>query len=193
MRKYRFFGGFIEAQEKWLNTMSNKGYRLIDSNKSSYDFIECEPSEYRYYIEFVAQKNADEVEEYISLLEDYGYKVIFKNINLNYSIGKVKWRPWANKGARIATQKNTYNKELLIVEKPKDGKEIKLHTTLADLENYYKQIRNPWLMYSLIVLAISIYMKSLILGLIVLIFIVPVIFYQYRIVNISKQKNIREW
>ena len=45
-----------------------------------------------------------------------------KNINLNYSVGKVRWRPWAEIGGRIATNTTTFNRELLIVEKENDGK-----------------------------------------------------------------------
>ena len=26
---YRFFGGLLNTQEKWLNKMSEKGYRLV--------------------------------------------------------------------------------------------------------------------------------------------------------------------
>ena len=46
------------------------------------------------------------------------YKVFYKNINLNYSIGKVRWRPFAGKYGRIATSPGNFNKELLIVEMP---------------------------------------------------------------------------
>lgn len=29
MKKYRFFGGLLKTQEKWLNKMSAKGFRLV--------------------------------------------------------------------------------------------------------------------------------------------------------------------
>ena len=51
-------------------------------------------------------------------LEEKGYKVFYKNINLNYSIGKVRWRPFAGKYGRIATSPGNFDKELLIVEMP---------------------------------------------------------------------------
>ena len=53
-----------------------------------------------------------------------GYSVFYKNINLNYSVGKVRWRPWAEIGGRIATNTTTFNRELLIVEKENDGKPL---------------------------------------------------------------------
>ena len=42
---------------------------------------------------------------------------MYKNINLNHSIGKVRWRPFAGKYGQIATSPGNFNKELLIVEK----------------------------------------------------------------------------
>ena len=63
---------------------------------------------------------------------DMGYKVFFKNINLNYSVGKVRLRPWAEMGGCIATNATTFNRELLIVEKSNDGKPFELHTSYAD-------------------------------------------------------------
>ena len=36
-RQYQFFGGLLNAQEKWLNKMAGKGYRLVRAGKSLYD------------------------------------------------------------------------------------------------------------------------------------------------------------
>lgn len=35
-KSYRFFGGLLTAQEKWLNKMSSKGYRLARTGKMLY-------------------------------------------------------------------------------------------------------------------------------------------------------------
>lgn len=102
-RQYRFFGGLLNAQEKWLNKMASKGYRLVRVGKLLYEFEECEPEQKQYCVEFIGQKSKGSAEEYKNFLEDMGYKVFYKNINLNYSIGKVRWRPWAEKGGQIAT------------------------------------------------------------------------------------------
>lgn len=87
---YRFFGGFLDTQEKWLNKMAHKGYRLINTGKIMYEFEECAPDEYQYCVEFVAHKSYKSEKEYRSFLEELGYKVFYKNANLNYSIGKVR-------------------------------------------------------------------------------------------------------
>ena len=45
---YRFFGSFLIAQERWLNKMADKGYRLIRTEKLLYEFEECPPARTRY-------------------------------------------------------------------------------------------------------------------------------------------------
>mgnify|MGYP000130620122 CR=1 FL=1 len=42
---YRFFGGLLNAQAKWLNKMSEKGYRLVRTGRVLYEFEECSPDE----------------------------------------------------------------------------------------------------------------------------------------------------
>ncbi len=142
---YRFFWGFLKRQENWLNEMADKGYRLVRTGRAWYEFEDCEPEKYRYAVEFVGEKSQQNAKEYASFLEDYGYRVLFKNLNLDYSVGKAVFRPWAKKGGKIATTGGTYNKELLLVEKENDGKPFELHTTDDDIREYKKTIRKPWI------------------------------------------------
>lgn len=144
-RIYKFFGGALKSQEKWLNKMAEKGWRLAKTNKASYEFEECKPSAYRYTVDFVGEKSEKDAAEYKAFLEDCGYRVFFKNINLDYSVGKVEWRPWANKGGKFAMTGGALYKELLIVEKENDGKPFELHTTEEDILKYKKTLRKPWI------------------------------------------------
>ena len=89
---YRFFGGLLTAQEHWLNKMSEKGYRLIRAEKMLYEFEECKPDQVKYCVEFIGQKSKVDASDYHEFLEGMGYKVFYKNINLNYSVGKVRLR-----------------------------------------------------------------------------------------------------
>ena len=82
---YRFFGGLLNAQAKWLNKMSEKGYRLVRTGRVLYEFEECSPAEVTYCVEFIGEKSKENATDYADFLEDMGYKVFFKNINLNYS------------------------------------------------------------------------------------------------------------
>ncbi|NLL29598.1 MAG: DUF2812 domain-containing protein, partial [Clostridiales bacterium] len=61
---------------------------------------------------------------------------------------KGKWRPWAKLSGQIATSPGGYNKELLILEKRRDGKEFEVHTDLNNLIEYYYPIRNMYLFTS---------------------------------------------
>lgn len=142
---YRFFWGFLKRQENWLNEMADNGCRLVRTGRAWYEFEDCEPGKYRYAVEFVGEKSKQNAKEYASFLEDYGYRVLFKNLNLDYSVVKAVFRPWAKKGGKIATTGGSYNKELLLVEKENDGKPFELHTTDDDIREYKKTIRKPWI------------------------------------------------
>lgn len=119
--------------------------------------------------------------------------MFYKNINLNYSVGKVRYRPWAEKGGRIATNGTTFNRELLIVEKENDGKPFELHTSFEDRESYYTSLRNPWLCILLLFGVLGIINRSIILGILALVALIPVILYQVQIVKVKQDAKIREW
>lgn len=189
----RFFGGLLDTQEKWLNKMSGMGYRLVRTGKMLYEFERCRPNEFQYRIDFIGEKSKADAEEYRRFLEDMGYKVFFKNINLNYSAGKLRWRPWAEKGGRIATNSTTFNRELPIVEKKNDGKPFELHTSYEDKARYYANLRNPRLMLFIFFGAFWAAQRSvpfLILGAISL---VPTLIYHTRAVKNSREAKTREW
>lgn len=192
MKKYRYFGGFIQSQEAWLNKISSKGYRLVNTEKLLYEFEECHPSEYQYFVEFVGEKSKKDSEHYKDFLQEIGYKVFFKNLNLNYSIGKVRYRPWAEKGGRIATTRTTFNKELLIVEKKNDGKPFKLHMGFDDLVNYYSKLRMMWGTTFLLFIIFSIITVSIVIGIFALVCLFPVLFYGRMIKRYRKEGRINE-
>lgn len=190
---YRFYGGLLTAQANWLNKMSEKGYRLIRTGKMLYEFEECKPNQVKYCVEFIGQKSKDNAKDYHDFLEDMGYKVFYKSINLNYSIGKVRWRPWAEKGGRIATNATTFNRELLIVEKANDGKPFELHTSYEDKESYYSNLRNPWLLMVLMFAIFTVANRSIVLGMLTLILLIPVLVYQAEIMKNRHEAKTKEW
>lgn len=190
---YRFFGGLLDTREKWLNKMSGMGYRLVRTGKMLYEFERCRPNEFQYRIDFIGEKSKADAEEYRRFLEDMGYKVFFKNINLNYSAGKLRWRPWAEKGGRIAANSTTFNRELPIVEKKNDGKLFELHTSYEDKARYYANLRNPRLTLFIFFGAFWAAQRSvpfLILGAISL---VPTLIYHTHAVKNSREAKTREW
>ena len=189
---YRFFGGLLNAQAKWLNKMSEKGYRLVRTGRVLYEFEECSPDEVTYCVEFIGEKSKENATDYADFLEDMGYKVFFKNINLNYSVGKVRLRPWAEMGGCIATNATTFNRELLIVEKSNDGKPFELHTSYADKEKYYRNLRNPWLFLLLLFALFAIIKHSIVLGIFSLVSAIPSILYQLQIINVRQKAKTWE-
>ena len=52
-KRYRFFGGLLNTQAKWLNKMSEKGYRLVRTGTLLYEFEKCKPDEVTYCVEFI--------------------------------------------------------------------------------------------------------------------------------------------
>ena len=190
---YRFFGGLLTSQANWLNKMSEKGYRLGQAGKMLYEFEECKPNQVQYCVEFIGQKSKAKAQDYRDFLEDMGYKVFYKNINLNYSVGKARWRPWAEKGGRIATNSTTFNRELLIVEKENDGKPFELHTSLEDKESYYCGLRNPWLFLLFMFAILGVVNHSLVSLVASVIFVIPVIIYQMQIMKVRREAKTREW
>lgn len=202
MKKYyRFFGGFLDTQEKWLNNMAQKGYRLIRTGKMTYEFETCQPGEYQYAIEFVANLSFNSEKDYRAFLEEFGYKVFYKNVNLNFSIGKIKWRPYGNGMGQISTNPGSYNKELLIVEKKNDGKPFELHTTNCSKASYYKPLRNAWLTVAAMLLAFTIWQfiqtgsvskEVILLGVSAVLCSIPAVRYQKRISYYKACSNVEE-
>lgn len=189
---YRYFFGFLEAQERWLNKMAAKGYRLIRTEKMLYEFEPCSPDEVQYRVEFIGDKSKREAEDYCYFLQDLGYSIFYKNMNLNYSIGKIRYRPWAKAGGRIATNATTFNRELLIVGKVNDGTTFDLHTTYEDRAKYYQSIRNPWLYLFLLFALCGIVTCSLLFGVYSLVGLIPTIFYQRAVIQNRHKAAIQE-
>ena len=190
---YRFFGGLLNAQANWLNQMSQKGYRLVRTGRMLYEFEKCKPDEVTYCVEFIGEKSKDNATDYANFLEDMGYKVFFKNINLNYSVGKVRLRPWAEMGGCIATNATTFNRELLIVEKSNDGKPFELHTSYEDKENYYRNLRNPWLLILLMFAIFAVAKCSVVFGVLALVSLIPVLVYQTQVMQNKREGKTKEW
>lgn len=192
-RVYRFFGGLLMTQENWLNKMAGKGYRLVRTTKAMYEFEECTAGQYQYKVEYIGQKSKRDAAEYVRFLEECGYRVFFKNINLNWSVGKVEVRPWAEKSGRIATQASTLYRELLIVEKENDGKAFELHTTFEDRKRYYRAMQKPWVFLFLVSTALGIAMRSIVWGVFGALSLVGAVLLQLEIGKLKKSSAIEEW
>lgn len=192
-KRYRFFGGLLSAQENWLNRMARRGLRLVRTSRLLYEFEPCQPGQVCYKVEFIGHKSHASALDYRNFLESMGYQVFFKNINLNYSVGKVCWRPWAEKGGRIARTSTTFNRELLIIEKENDGTPFALHTTYEDRRNYCKALRNPILFLFIASAVLWAVTRTWVWGLFALLSLIPLAGYQMELHRLKRQADISEW
>lgn len=189
----RYFAGLLDTQARWLNRMSQQGLRLVKTGMLSFTFAPCEPGAYTYCVEYVGHLSQRKAENYKAFLEEMGYRVFFKNLNLNYAVGKVYLRPWAEKGALVGTSGTTLNKELLIVEKPDDGLPFQLHTTYEDKIRYLKHLRSPWLWMEPLFLFFTLWGKQAAFCIPAALLLIPVGFYQIEILRLRKQAETKEW
>lgn len=153
----RYFLDALDGQEKWLNRMAKRGYRLVKTGKLTYTFESCEPSEYEYRVELAGGRGMRDLHGYRDFLDGMGYRTFYKNLNLNWSYGKIVWNPW--RGA-VSTVPGSYNKELLIVEKKRNGTPLKLHTSREDRIEYFQRIRNLYICGSIFLFLIAVFGRS---------------------------------
>ena len=196
----KYFGGFMTAQEKWLNKMAANGRRLTGTTSITFDFDDCKPSEYEYRVEFAAHKSFGELEKYRVFLEECGYKVFYKNMNLNFSFLKFRLRIGGSRKGMFAANPGNYNKELMIVEKKADGKPFELHTDFADKATCCSHIALMKASNALIWVALSFFVKYvnsdvalrgvfLALGALMML---PAFFWTHRAIRFKKQMRISE-
>lgn len=191
-KRYRYFWSLLGAQARWLDKMSDRGLRLVRTEKLLYEFEPCDPGEYRYCVEFVAHLSRDKAEDYACFLEDCGYRVWFKNVNLDWNVGKVEARPWADPGGRLASNATTYGRELLIVEKKNDGKPFRLHTSCEDKVLYYRAQRRPALFLFVVMAILAAVLRSWPAGIFAALALVALIRYQIALAGLKRQGSIQE-
>ena len=74
MKKFRLYFD-KDAEEKWLNKMSEKGYAMEDFFLGSYTFSKCEKNQYIYRIDLLDNWRGDR-EDYSSFMEETGAKFV---------------------------------------------------------------------------------------------------------------------
>ena len=172
--------------------MADQGFRLVRTDKLRYEFEECAPGQYRYCVEFVGHKSRQDADEYAQFLEDCGFRVFFKNVNLNWNVGKVTVRPWAEPGGRLASNATTYNRELLIVEKKNDGKPFRLNPTHEDKARYYRAQRRPALFLLAVMAPMAAALRSWPAGIFAALALMALIRYQIALAKLKRQGDIEE-
>lgn len=188
----RWFGWSQKAQVKWLNKMADKGFRLSGTTVAGYVFEACRPGEVEYAVEFVGCFSREKADEYALFLEGLGYRTFFKNLNLNWNVGKVEVRPWAEKGARLSRNETTYNRELLIVEKERDGKPFQLRTTAADRLAYAKMAVKPWIWFFAAFAVCGLLLRSWPFAIPAGLALIVIVIFLGKIAKLKKESRINE-
>ena len=155
MVKYGYFGPMLRAQAKWLNKMARLGWRLADTGKLDYSFVPCEPGEYQYAVDYVGNFSREHGEDYAQFLAGCGYRTWFKNVNLQWSRGKLRWNPAGEPGARISSERTNLDRELIIVERRAEPGEFRLYTTVEDELDVLRGMRRKHLYAALIFAALG--------------------------------------
>lgn len=185
----KFFWLFFTSQEQWLNQMSDEGWRLMGTTTSGYEFEECEEGKYRYKVTYIANRSKESAEEYVKALEACGYRVYFKNANLNYSTGKVEYRPWAEAGGRVATEKTTLHKELLIVEKENDGQPFEMCATFEQRYGSYSRLRLWGIIGFLVAAVVALAGKSIVWGILAVLPLVWAVLFHLEIGKLKREEQ----
>lgn len=77
MKKFKVFVD-ISEEEKYLNEMANKGYFLKKySSFGRYHFVEGEPKDLHYRVDYRVFKKKDDFDDYISLFKDAGWNHVY--------------------------------------------------------------------------------------------------------------------
>lgn len=189
---YRYFGGLLNSHARWLNQMAARGYRLTDTGRLRYAFVPTEGGAVQYAVEYVGDLRRAEADDYRAFLEEMGYRVWVKPINLNWSVGKVTLRPSAEGGVGLASSGTTFNRELFIVEKVNDGRPFSLHSTVADRIAYTKRLRRPALWLVLFALLLAGLLRQWAWLIVAAVALVPLAAAQLELVRLSREAKTRE-
>lgn len=217
IRKFKFFLNPMTGLTKWLNEMSDKGYKLSKVGNICYCFEESEKGKYRYAVDFVANKSYSALKDYEEFLEESNIRYIERAGNIGkVSLGNLRYRPFADSGAKIATSNGMINKEFLILEKENDGRPFEIYTNVEDKINAMKIMRKPtiamiifiglmmlvssgvipqyqWSLYKIDLLPnLNETLTPIILGVVEILLIINLLRFNMEINGLKKENEIRE-
>ncbi|AEE90948.1 MAG: DUF2812 domain-containing protein [Tepidanaerobacter acetatoxydans] len=158
MRKFKLFMNPVEGQAHWLNEQAKNGWKLSKVGRLFYEFEPSNPGEYQYAVDYIGNKSNQERIKYEEFISEMNITYYEKPINLgHFSIGKVKYRPFADKGGKIATSRGMINRELLILEKKNDGKPFAIYSNITDKIEALKERRKPYIYFIVFTLLMGLY------------------------------------
>ena len=70
---------------------------------------------------------------------------------------------------------------------------FELHTSYEDKENYYRNLRNPWLLILLMFAIFAVAKCSVVFGVLALVSLIPVLVYQTQVMQNKREGKTKEW
>lgn len=123
---------------------SNRRLKLSGAGRFIYEFKKCKPNQYQYAVDYIGNKSNIQRKEYESFLDDIDINYYEMPLNIwQFSIGRVKFRSYANRGGKIATSSGMINRELLILERENNGKPFNIYSNVKDKIMSLKERRKP--------------------------------------------------
>lgn len=146
IRRFKLFLNPVEGQAKWLNGMASRGYRLSHVGNIFYYFEPVEAGKYQYAVDYVANKSLEHLQDYESFLEESKIRWIEKPGSIGkLSWGNVRYRPYADRGAQLATSGGMIKREFLILERENRSEPFEIYTTVGDQIQALKVRRKPYI------------------------------------------------
>lgn len=143
-KKFRIFISPIEGQEKWLNDRAAEGLKLLKVGRFFYEFKTCEPGQFQYAVDYIGNLSNKQRREYERFLDEVKICYYEKPLNLGqFSLGRIKYRPYANRGGKLATSKGMINRELLILERENTGNPFTIFNNVKDKIAALKERMKP--------------------------------------------------
>lgn len=157
-KRLRIFMNPIENQEKWLNNKAAEGLKLLKAGSIFYEFEKCKPGQYQYAVDYVGNMSDQQRIEYEKFLDDMDISYYQKSLNIGqFSLGRVKYRPYANRGGKLATSKGMINKEILILEKENSGSTFNIYNNLKDKIVALKERMKPHYYLLIFIVLVELY------------------------------------
>ncbi|MGX7441537.1 DUF2812 domain-containing protein [Aerococcus urinae] len=122
--KFKAFFNPIEGRQEYLNTLADQAYRLLSSGGLLQRFQRSDTQPLHYTVQYIGHMVPKERKDYCKFLEGLGYQTFFAPLNMGkFTLGNVRWRPYNNGRAALATSLGMINHEILIIES-KEAKEL---------------------------------------------------------------------
>ncbi|QSX05665.1 DUF2812 domain-containing protein [Sedimentibacter sp. zth1] len=131
LKEFNPFYNDLQDLENWLNSYAQKGYRIVNVNKSNYELCECPSAEYSYYVGLVKSSEFDNLKEkYESeLIKAFKTNLFIKSTTSKKKISlDIRGQLW--------TSPEVLNNWEIVILETKNNTQINNENLIKDLKEY---------------------------------------------------------